>query len=103
MQSISYKDSSSSSSHSPKPEGKSSPILIRANNFPNKNGHMSFAESAFVTTIITSNQQYDLAQIPTDPFHLSPPNLFMEKLQKRIDKYYSRDNGENCFSFTTRA
>ena len=84
------------------PCNRSRPLLIRANNFPNKKGQLSFAESVFISTTNPSNQ-YGLAQIPSDPFHMSPPNLFMEKLQKRIDKYYSNDSGENCFNFTTSA
>jgi hypothetical protein len=76
--------------------------MIRTPYFPNKNRELSFSESVFIPTTNTSNH-YDLAQTPYDPFHMSPPNLFMEKLQKRIEKYYSNDNGENCFSFTTSA
>ena len=93
--------SSSSSCHS-KSLHVSEPIMIRQTNFPNKKGQLSFAESVFISTSITSNQ-YDLAQTPSDPFHMSPPNLFMEKLQRRIEKYYSNDNGEKCFNFTTSA
>ena len=102
MQSQSSPYSCSTSSLQRKSEKKASPILIRANNFPNKNGQLSYAESVFISTTNTANQ-YGLGHIPSDPFHMSPPNLFMEKLQKRIDNYYSNGNGENCFSLTTSA
>ena len=102
MQSLSSSSSCSASSLHSKSHKKASPILIRANKFPNKNGQLSYAESVFISATNTSNQ-YGLGQIPSDPFHMSPPNLFMEKLQKRIDKYYSNDNGGNCFSLTTSA
>ena len=102
MQSLSSSSSCSASSLHSTSHKKASPILIRANKFPNKNGQLSYAESVFISTTNTSNQ-YGLGQIPSDPFHMSPPNLFMEKLQKRIDKYYSNDNGGNCFSLTTSA
>lgn len=78
------------------------PIPTRSQKFPNKDEQLSFAELGFLT-ISQATNQYDLAQSTTGPFHMSPPNLFMEKLQKRIDNYYSKDKGENCLSFTTRA
>lgn len=104
MQSLSSSSSSSLTSCHTKAQTpqSSSPIMIRSTNFPNKKGQLSFSESVFISTTNSSNH-YDLAQTPSDPFHMSPPNLFMEKLQKRIEKYYSNDNGENCFSFTTSA
>ena len=52
---------------------------------------------------LSQNNKYDLAQINIDPFRMSPPNHFMDKLQKRIDNYYSNSIGENSFSFTTKA
>ena len=95
---------SSSSSLPERSQNVSIPIHKEYNNqtFPNRSGNLTFAESVFISCT-NSNNQYDLAQSSSGPFNMSPPNHFMEKLQKRIDKYYSKDKGENCLSFTTRA
>lgn len=98
MQSI-----SSSSSYKGRNSDTSVPMRMRnlENGFPNKSDQLSFAEAVFLSS--SHSPQYDLGQSPSGPFSMSPPNLFMEKLQKRIDKYYSQNKKENSFSFTTRA
>ena len=85
-------------------ERRSAPLPIKEqdHSFPNKTEQISFAEAVFLSSS-SHIPQYDLGQTPSGPFSMSPPNLFMEKLQKRIDKYYSQNKKENSFSFTTRA
>jgi hypothetical protein len=49
------------------------------------------------------NNKLSLNHTLIDPFKMSPPNSFMEKLMKRMDNYYSptkRENKKNNFSLS---
>jgi hypothetical protein len=55
--------------------------------YEKNNSERKKSESIKINSTLNSNIQYDLDQIYFDPNKGSPPNLFINKLLIRINKY----------------
>ena len=59
-------------------------------------------ERSYPIKINQSNysSQRSLNETTIDPSKMSPPNFFMDKLQKRMDKYYTLHEPKTSVSFS---